>query len=57
MPINCLKSKPYQKKLYLKQEISKSSHDMCKFWCIMKTLVPTKPTWVFPNYIHEEGKK
>ena len=23
----------------------------------MKTLLPHKPTWVLPNYIHEEGQK
>ena len=44
------------KKLYLKQEIVNSSHDMRKFWCIMKTLLPNKPTWVLPKYIHEEGQ-
>ena len=29
---------------------------MRKFWCIMKTLLPHKPTRVLPNYIHEEGQ-
>ena len=29
---------------------------MSKFWCIMKTLLPNKPTRVLPNYIHEEGQ-
>ena len=49
--------KALSKKLYLKQEIINSSHDMRKFWCIMKTLLPNKPTRVLPNYIHEEGQK
>ena len=30
---------------------------LSKFWCIMKTLLPNKPTRVLPNYIHEEGQK
>ena len=50
------KVKALSKKLYLKQEIINSSHDMRKFWCIMKTLLRNKPTRVFPNYIHEEGQ-
>ena len=50
------KVKALSKKLYLKQEIVNSSHDMRKFWCIMKTLLPHKPTRVLPNYIHEEGQ-
>ena len=52
MSINCLKTK-----LYLKQEIINSIHDMRKFWYIMKTLLPNKPTRVLPNCIHEEGQK
>ena len=55
MPINCL-IKALLKNLYLKQEIINSSHDMRKFWCIMKTLFPNKPTLVLPDYIHEEGQ-
>ena len=51
------KVKALSKKLYLKQEIINSSHDMHKFWCIIKTLLPNKPTRVLPNYIHEEGQK
>ena len=51
------KVKALSKKLYLKQEITNSSHDIRKFWCIMKTLLPHKPTRVLPNYIHEEGQK
>ena len=51
------KVKALSKNLYLKQEIIDSSHDMRKFWCIMKTLLPNKPTWVLPNYKHEEGQK
>ena len=51
------KLKALSKKLYLKQEIINSSHDMGKFWCITKNLLPNKPTWVLPNYIHEEGQK
>ena len=51
------KVKALSKKLYLKQEIINCSHDMRKFWCIMKTLLPNKPTWVLLNYIHEEGQK
>ena len=51
------KVKALSKKLYLKQEIINSSHDIRKFWCIMKTLLPHKPTRVLPNYIHEEGQK
>ena len=50
------KVKALSKKLYLKQEIVNSSDDMRKFWCIMKTLLPHKPTRVLPNYIHEEGQ-
>ena len=50
------KVKALSKQLYLKQKIVNSSHDMRKFWCIMKTLLPHKPTRVLPNYIHEEGK-
>ena len=50
------KVKALSKKLYLKQEIVNSSHDMHKFWCIMKTLFPQKPTRVLPNYIHEEDQ-
>ena len=50
------KIKALSKKLYLKQEIFNFSHDMCKFWCIMKTLLPHKPTRVLPKYIHEEGQ-
>ena len=57
MPINCLKSKPLSKKLYLNQEIINSSHDIRKFWCITKTFLLNKPTRVLPNYIHEEGQK
>ena len=45
------------KKLYLKQEIINSSHDMCKFWCTMKTLFHNKPTWVLFYYIHVDGHK
>ena len=56
MPINCPKVKALSKKLYLKQEIVNSSHDMRKFWCIMKTLLPHKPSQVLPNYVHEEGQ-
>ena len=51
------KVKALSKKLYLKQEIINSSHDMRKFWCIMKTLLPNKLTRVLPNYIHEKGQK
>ena len=29
---------------------------MRKFWCIMKTLLPHKPTRVLPKYNHEEGQ-
>ena len=29
---------------------------MRKFWCIMKTLLPHKPTRVLPKYIHEESQ-
>ena len=50
------KVKALSKKLYLKQEIVNSSHDMRKFWCIMKTLLPHKQTRVLPKYIHEEGQ-
>ena len=50
------KVKGLSKKLYLKQEIVNSSHDMRKFWCIMKTLVSNKPIRVLPNYIHDEGQ-
>ena len=50
------KVKVLSKKLYLKQEIVNSSHDMQNFWCIMKTLLPNKPTQVLPNYIYEEGQ-
>ena len=50
------KVKALSKKLYLKQEIVNSSHDMRKFWCIIKTLLPHKLTRVLPNYIHEEGQ-
>ena len=50
------KVKALSKKLYLKQEIVNSSHDMRKFWCVMKTLLPHKPTRVLPKYIHEEGQ-
>ena len=52
------KVKALSKKLYLKQEIVNSSHNMRKFWCIMKTLLPHKRTRVFPKYeyIHEEGQ-
>ena len=50
------KVKALSKKLYLKKEIVNSSHDMRKFCCIMKTLLPHKPTWVLSNYIHEEGQ-
>ena len=62
--INCLKYiyklskvKVLSKKLYLKQEIINSSYNMHKFWCIMKTVLPNKPTQVLPNYIHEEDQK
>ena len=50
------KVKTLSKKLYLEQEIINSSHDMRKFWCIMKTSLSNKPTRVLPNYIHEEGQ-
>ena len=50
------KVKALSKKLYLKQKIINSSHDMRKFRCIMKTLLPHKTTRVLPNYIHEEGQ-
>ena len=49
------KVKALSKKVYLKQEIVNSSHDMRKFWCIIKTLLPHKPTRVLSNYIHEES--
>ena len=41
------KVKALTKKLYLKQEVINYSHNMRKFWCIMKTLLPNKPTRVF----------
>ena len=50
------KVKALSKKLYLKQKIVNSSHDMHKFWCIMKTLLPQKPTRVLSNYINEEDQ-
>ena len=50
------KVKALSKKLYLKQEIVNFSHDMRKFWCIMKTLLPHKPTRFLPKYIYEEGQ-
>ena len=50
------KIKALSKKLYLKQEVVNSSHDMRKFWCIMKTSLSHKPTRVLPNYIHEEDQ-
>ena len=53
---NKSKVKALSKKLYLKQEIVNSSHDMRKFCCIIKSLLPHKPTWVLPKYIHEEGQ-
>ena len=30
---------------------------MRKFWCIIKILLPNKPTQVLPNYIHVDGQK
>ena len=30
---------------------------MRKFWCNMKTLLPKKPTRVFPNYSHADDQK
>ena len=30
---------------------------LSKFLCIMKTLLPNKPTRILPNYIHKEGRK
>ena len=50
------KVKALSKKLYLKQKIVNSSYDMHKFWCIIKTLLPHKPTRVLPKYIHEEDQ-
>ena len=50
------KVKALSKKLHLKKEIINSSHDMRKFWCFMKTLLPHKPTRILPNFIHEEGQ-
>ena len=51
------KVKALSKKLYLKQEIINSNHDMRTFRCIMKILLSNKPTPVLPNYIHEEDQK
>ena len=52
MPINCLK-----RKLYLKQEIINSSHNLRNFWCIMKASLSYKSSRSFPNYIHVDGQK
>ena len=49
---NLNKKKYTKSKFYLKQEIIQSSHDMRKFWYIMKALLPNKSTRAFPNYIH-----